>query len=554
MYLSGICNYTNYVVNKENSVKKFPFEKDTITYFYECVLFFNCLVTAFKSNRSIKNMKYLYKWTDEKYLFFYKIIFIYSYNSMLIKHYFISKNFLAKKIFFYKRLSKQPYLPEYLDKKKKRILSIRYVPKRKKYLRKMKYMYNAVTVFKKKKYSYINTNNVKTQKYFFFKYFLKRFFFKKLFKKNFIRKISSNFYVFKNYNSLDYSVYYAHDLINKNIYIPAFFFIEIFFKLKDFPKLVYILSFFFIKSLSIKNVKRKKRFFFKKKIKAFFFYNSLKLVSSFFKKRRKKTRKKLKKYILIKKNQFFKNSILNFKSSFTSVFFNKKNLVAKKYLAARFNTKNFFLTFNKNYNNFYPLFLFLKSYNQKRNLFSIKRKSLKTSSYYTFYLLKFLEVYTKKKIFTKIFTKSLLTTNQHYFFKRLALSNIRWQKSIGKILFLNEFYEIFFLSLKNRDLPFLCNWFKKKMEKLPIHKHKKLSKLLKETLYKYPFFAKNADIAGFSFDIRGKLGVSGNAKKRHFFFYYGVISNTSKNHGMVMYQTTVRTYTGVLGVTMYLTY
>ena len=62
-------------------------------------------------------------------------------------------------------------------------------------------------------------------------------------------------------------------------------------------------------------------------------------------------------------------------------------------------------------------------------------------------------------------------------------------------------------------------------------------------------FRKSVDIQGFFFDIRGKVGVSGNAKKRHFFFKEGPSSFSEKKIRLLFYQDLVRTRTGVLGVT-----
>lgn len=36
------------------------------------------------------------------------------------------------------------------------------------------------------------------------------------------------------------------------------------------------------------------------------------------------------------------------------------------------------------------------------------------------------------------------------------------------------------------------------------------------------------NVKGFSFDIRGKVGVTGNAKKRHIFFSVGKTSTTTQ--------------------------
>lgn len=61
-------------------------------------------------------------------------------------------------------------------------------------------------------------------------------------------------------------------------------------------------------------------------------------------------------------------------------------------------------------------------------------------------------------------------------------------------------------------------------------------------------------IRGFFFDIRGKVGVTGNAKKRHVAFSHGHTSFTSKMQSLRYEHGLIRTRTGVLGVTFGISY
>ena len=64
------------------------------------------------------------------------------------------------------------------------------------------------------------------------------------------------------------------------------------------------------------------------------------------------------------------------------------------------------------------------------------------------------------------------------------------------------------------------------------------------------FFIFSNNVKGFFFDIRGKVGVAGNAKKRHLSFNVGKFSKTTKCSKIEYQQQIVRTFTGALGVTM----
>lgn len=61
-------------------------------------------------------------------------------------------------------------------------------------------------------------------------------------------------------------------------------------------------------------------------------------------------------------------------------------------------------------------------------------------------------------------------------------------------------------------------------------------------------------LKGFIFDIRGKVGVAGNAKRRHFVLKWGRYSFTEKNLRFTYKHGLIRTFTGVLGVTIIMTF
>jgi len=80
-----------------------------------------------------------------------------------------------------------------------------------------------------------------------------------------------------------------------------------------------------------------------------------------------------------------------------------------------------------------------------------------------------------------------------------------------------------------RDLQIFLFFMKSCFEKSHFKKHKKILSILFDILRKNKSILKYAEIRGFFFDIRGKVGVSGNAKKRHLSFSLENITNTSQN-------------------------
>jgi len=166
-----------------------------------------------------------------------------------------------------------------------------------------------------------------------------------------------------------------------------------------------------------------------------------------------------------------------------------------------------------------------------------------------------IEFLLKKKFFLKIFSKSIKDNTVLDHIDTLFLKNRSMQSRIGRGFFLHEMLDILYMTFFHKDLNFLIKWFVKTMNRISFLNHKKFISSFKQiVLNNSDFFIKNNNIRGFYFDIRGKVGVTGDAKKRHFSFYVGDFSKTSKKYKFDYQFDIVRTYTGALGITMYLSY
>ena len=77
------------------------------------------------------------------------------------------------------------------------------------------------------------------------------------------------------------------------------------------------------------------------------------------------------------------------------------------------------------------------------------------------------------------------------------------------------------------------------------------NKFLKEF---FPVFRRIFLVRGFKLDVRGKVSVAGNSKKRHYLIKYGELSFSKKNNKISYAQNIVRTPTGVLGLEFVLVY
>ena len=87
------------------------------------------------------------------------------------------------------------------------------------------------------------------------------------------------------------------------------------------------------------------------------------------------------------------------------------------------------------------------------------------------------------------------------------------------------------------------------LERSHFKKHRKILSILFDIFKKNQTLFTLTPIKGFYFDIRGKVGVSGNAKKRHIFFSNGNITTTTQNVKSALQQINVWTPTGQMGIT-----
>ena len=216
------------------------------------------------------------------------------------------------------------------------------------------------------------------------------------------------------------------------------------------------------------------------------------------------------------------------------------------------------------YNNIYTQLLFRntsklpqKKYSMEiLNNYLVKNKKKKFNNvlfnFFNHYLINFMNFFLKKKLFF-CFKKLNYLTDNFYKNKSLDFMSKKLKKyynfsNDSKIF--KEFIEILWLSFLLKDSKFFLSWFKHFMEKTNLKNHKKFLNLLKLVLTRYyNFFFLNSDVLGIFFDIRGKLGVTGNAKKRHMKISTGTYSSTKKKTKISFNQSIIRTNTGVLGVT-----
>lgn len=103
-----------------------------------------------------------------------------------------------------------------------------------------------------------------------------------------------------------------------------------------------------------------------------------------------------------------------------------------------------------------------------------------------------------------------------------------------------------------KDCSFFLNYLCRIFECSAIRTHKKFFFFLKKIFRKGRFFFKKLKVRGIFLDIKGKISVTGNAKKRRMYFRCRRHSLTKKILKLNIRKSIIKTSTGVLGISAYI--
>lgn len=271
-------------------------------------------------------------------------------------------------------------------------------------------------------------------------------------------------------------------------------------------------------------------------------------------------------------NSKVKSATNNHNSFLTYAFnplFNYKNIfllkkIKKKIFFFKFLKLTKKLTKNINnyvYNNYYPIY--------NSSYFLVKKfkkifKSLFFKKYFNsfqFYIISYFEFIFNKNIFIKPVNNSIY--KRIFYKKKLKLKRIYkiYYKNKFSVLSRNnkfnlfEILEIILYSFYHKDVYILKNWFLRNFVKIHYTNQRKFLSFFKIIItdvfetYKHIF-----GIQGFYFFIKGKVGVTSNAKKKTIFFRIGPLNKSSKNQRIDFQQGVVKASSGTSGLLMILTY
>ncbi len=250
---------------------------------------------------------------------------------------------------------------------------------------------------------------------------------------------------------------------------------------------------------------------------------------------------------------------LFFKYSF--YFLNNKNLGGfnfYKFLSYEFNDKFYYLKSSPSFSNIMPDNSFYYVLKKKiLKVFSYSKFPSITSIWYYNTLVRFLEFCSGKKICLRIYT--FLNNHLNFFEKAQCLlwaQKVKYfRKVLGPRLFLNESLQIIYLALKLKDPFILTNWIAATMQKISFWKYKTFLRYIKYVLrYFFWIIFKQLNLKGIKFQLKGKISVAGNARTRTVRHNIGFTSHTTFNNKILYKLDLVKTFTGVLGLKLWLVF
>ncbi len=177
----------------------------------------------------------------------------------------------------------------------------------------------------------------------------------------------------------------------------------------------------------------------------------------------------------------------------------------------------------------------------------------KSTSSYLFILSLFLTTILKNKIDKSIYVSidNYIKYNYPFILFLKSIRHIFKKSHLLKRLkiSLKEVMWVFFILLKFKDIFLFRSWLKHKFIVTKLRSHKVLISIIKYIIKTIiPQFLSSFSLLGILFCVKGKIGSSGSSKKRMISFNYGVVSKNKKKIKTNFSNLSIKTSTGVLGI------
>lgn len=128
-----------------------------------------------------------------------------------------------------------------------------------------------------------------------------------------------------------------------------------------------------------------------------------------------------------------------------------------------------------------------------------------------------------------------------------------FQRLFRGTLFLKDSLLAFYFALRFHDLPMMIRWLRRAFTKINFWRYRSFLYFIRYTFrYVLIHLYRELGVMGIRFRLKGKISVAGNARTRTIEHTIGAVKSTSKDFGVLHEMTTINTFTGVLGLQVWL--
>ena len=171
--------------------------------------------------------------------------------------------------------------------------------------------------------------------------------------------------------------------------------------------------------------------------------------------------------------------------------------------------------------------------------------------------IRFLEFCTGKKVLvqTYSFVAQHVTTEFLFTYKKWIPRMGFYEKRLGHKFFFEESLHILHLGFTLRDAKLIASWLKSLIKRISFWKTRLIFRFIKYLFQNYFVHIFNKiKIQGLKIKLKGKISAAGNSRKRTILYRTGRTSHTTVGLRVVHEMQTVNTFTGVMGLQVWVFY
>ena len=170
-------------------------------------------------------------------------------------------------------------------------------------------------------------------------------------------------------------------------------------------------------------------------------------------------------------------------------------------------------------------------------------------------VIRFIEFCSGRKAILQVYSFMNQSIDLDYIllYKRWIPRFFYFERRLGHRFFLEEALHIIHMGFNLHDIKLLSTWLKAMITRISFWKTRLIFRFIKYIFNNYFFFLfSQVGIKGFKVKLKGKISVAGNSRKRTILYRVGKTSHSSCNLKVIHNFSTIVTFTGVMGLQVWI--